>query len=223
MILDYSRCPLRNCSDPPCQIRHPWHWILASCRDDGGEGLNDYILTLSAMNKNDPEILEQRRLGGWMYIGFWTLLFALSGMFFNQLLNHDRNPNQQVKSYVDANGVREVVLKRNRMGHYNVTGFINGRAVEFMLDTGATDIAIPASLARDLHLHRLSQMRYSTANGTVYNYTTRLNAVRVGNIVLHDLPASINSNMDNGIVLLGMSFLKKIEFSQRGDILILRQ
>ena len=175
------------------------------------------------MSEHDPKVAEQRRLGGWMYIGFWILLIVFLVMFFNRWLDHQRNPNQQVASSISGNGVREVELKRNRMGHYNVTGSINGHTVEFMLDTGATDIAIPASVAQEIGLQKLGRMEFNTANGVAYGYATRLNDVRVGDIVLHDLSASINPNMDDDIVLLGMSFLKKIEFTQRGDTLILRQ
>lgn len=175
------------------------------------------------MTDQDREAEHQRRMGGWMYIGFWILVLVFAAMFFSRWLDHVRNPNQQVASRIDSDGAREVVLKRNRMGHYNVTGDINGHSVEFMLDTGATDIAIPASIASDLGLQRLGRMQFDTANGIAEGYATRLQEVRVGNIVLHDLAASINPNMSDDIVLLGMSFLKKIEFTQRGDTLILRQ
>ena len=175
------------------------------------------------MSENDPHVAEQRRLGGWMYIGFWILLLGFMVIFFNRWLNHERNPNQHVASSVTANGVHLVELKRSRMGHYNVTGSINGHTVEFMLDTGATDIAIPSSVAQEIGLQRLGRMEFNTANGVAYGYATRLDQVRVGDIVLHDLAASINPNMGDDVVLLGMSFLKKIEFTQRGDTLILRQ
>lgn len=175
------------------------------------------------MNEQEQESAEQRRLGGWMYIGFWILLFVLLGSIFSRWLDHERNPNQDVVSRVTNGGVREVVLKRNRMGHYYATGTINGHRVEFMLDTGATDIAVPASVAEDIGLRRLGRVQYETANGIASGYATRLDSVRVGKIVLHDLSAGINPHMDGDVVLLGMSFLKRIEFTQRGDTLILRQ
>ena len=175
------------------------------------------------MGEHEQQVAEQRRLGGWMYIGFWILLFVFLASLFSRWLDHERNPNQHVDAQVTTGGVREVTLKRNRMGHYIVTGAINGHTVEFMLDTGATDIAIPASLAQDLGLQKLGRMEFTTANGVAYGYATRVREVRVGNIQLHDLAASINPNMSDDVVLLGMSFLKKIEFTQRGDTLILRQ
>lgn len=175
------------------------------------------------MNQHDPQAEEQRRIGGWMYIGFWILLLVILGSIFSRWLNHERNPNQDVVSRVTANGEREVVLKRNRMGHYYVTGDINGHQVEFMLDTGATDVAIPSSVADDLGLSRMGEVQYQTANGVATGYATQLASVRVGNIVLHNLAAGINPHMGGNVVLLGMSFLKQIDFTQRGDTLILRQ
>ena len=165
----------------------------------------------------------QRRLGGGMLFGFWILLLLMLGIFFHNWLEGERNPNQRVESRITAEGASEVVLQRNRYGHYNVTGLINGREVEFLLDTGATDIAIPADVADELGLQRLHQVQFYTANGIARGYATRLDSVRIGAIVLHDLKASINPNVDDHIVLLGMSFLKHIEFTQRGDTLILRQ
>lgn len=175
------------------------------------------------MNQHEPQAEEQRRIGGWMYIGFWILLLVVLGSIFSRWLSHERNPNQDVVSHVTAGGEREVILKRNKMGHYFVTGDINGHQVEFMLDTGATDIAIPSSVASRLALRKLGVVQYQTANGVATGYATQLASVRVGNIVLHHLAAGINPHMDGHVVLLGMSFLKQVEFTQRGDTLILRQ
>jgi aspartyl protease family protein len=175
------------------------------------------------VNEPDPDAAQQRRIGGWMYIGFWILLLGFMVMFFNRWMDHERNPNQHVASHINADGVHVVELKRSRMGHYNVTGTINGHTVEFMLDTGATDISIPASVAQEIGLKKLGRMQFYTANGLAEGYATRLEQVRVGDIVLRDLEASINPNVTDDVVLLGMSFLKKIEFTQRGDTLILRQ
>jgi aspartyl protease family protein len=158
-----------------------------------------------------------------MWVGFWLLLMGLLGYIFQDYLDNTRNPNQQLQSQVGEGGVREVVLKRNKFGHYNLTGQLNGQEVEFLLDTGATDISVPASLAQRLGLKRLYEMEFYTANGVARGYGTEVREVRIGDIALHDLPASINPNVHDDIVLLGMSFLKKIEFTQRDDTLILRQ
>lgn len=158
-----------------------------------------------------------------MWVGFWLLLMGLLGYIFQDYLDNTRNPNQQLLSQVGEGGVREVVLQRNKYGHYNLTGQLNGQEVEFLLDTGATDISVPDSVARRIGLKRLYEMQFYTANGVAKGYATEVREVRLGDIVLHDLPASINPNVNDDIILLGMSFLKNIEFTQRGDTLILRQ
>jgi len=157
-----------------------------------------------------------------MWVGFWVLLLIFAAIFFQRFLNNDQNPNRSPETRFSDNG-KEVVLQRNRYGHYNLTGYINGAEVEFLVDTGATDISIPAHVASRIGLQRLHEMRFDTANGVAKGYATHINRVRVGSIELTELDASINPNVDDDTVLLGMSFLKRIEFTQRGDTLILRQ
>jgi aspartyl protease family protein len=66
-------------------------------------------------------------------------------------------------------------------------------------------------------------MLVSTANGTVPVYATKLNEMRIGDIVLHDIRATINPHTGDDFVLLGMSFLQHLDFSQRSGQLILSQ
>jgi len=164
-----------------------------------------------------------RRLGIGMTIAMWLVLLALLTFFFQRWDERRNNPNMSPVSRVTDTGVRELVLKRNYAGHYVASGSIDGQAVVFMLDTGASDIAIPAELADRLALQRGPAQVYRTANGPVQVFATRLDRVAIGAITLHDVRASINPAMHNQEVLLGMSFLKHLEFSQRGDRLTLRQ
>ena len=153
----------------------------------------------------------------------WLLALGLLTLFFNGVLDRQRNPNQSLHSQVDAHGVREVVLQRNRAGHYLATGSINGQRVEFLLDTGASDVSIPAALAQRLGLQAGAPRVYQTANGLITAHATRLAELRIGEIVLYDVRASINPAVDDIGILLGMSALKQLEFTQRGNTLILRQ
>ena len=153
----------------------------------------------------------------------WLLALGLLTLFFNGVLDRQRNPNQSLQSQVDAQGVREVTLQRNRFGHYLASGSINGQRVEFLLDTGASDVSIPASLARRLGLRAGAPRIYQTANGPITAHATRLDELRIGDIVLHDVRASINPAVEDIGILLGMSALKQLEFTQRGNTLILRQ
>jgi aspartyl protease family protein len=118
-------------------------------------------------------------------------------------------------------GIREVVLEQNRKGHYVAGGKVNGVPVTFLLDTGATDVAVPESIALQAGLERGNASFAATANGIVTVYSTRINELVLGNIVLKDINASITTSMVGNTILLGMSALKQIEFTQRGTTLTL--
>ena len=165
---------------------------------------------------------QQRRIGKIMVGAMWLLLLGLLTVFFNDFLEKQHNPNQQIAS-VQRDGQQELVLQRNKYGHYVASGMINQQPVVFMLDTGATDISIPLKVAKRLGLQPGRAVTYQTANGPALNYATQLDSVSLGNITLYNLPASINPNVNQDDVLLGMSFLKHLEFSQKGNTLTLRQ
>src|SRR5690625_4059640 len=131
---------------------------------------------------SDPHRNQTQTFGRIMHVFFFIVSLGLLTLIFSRLLDHQRNPNQNLTHQPSKGQTREVVLKRNRFGHYVVTGHINGQAVEFILDTGASDIAIPASIANDLGLKRGLPVVYRTANGTITAYTTRLSQVALGPI-----------------------------------------
>jgi aspartyl protease family protein len=157
-----------------------------------------------------------------MMILAWVFGLGLLTVIFNEELASRINPNQDPLVMVDAEGVEQVVLERNAQGHYVASGEINGRPVVFLLDTGATDVAISERLADALQLERMSGGISQTANGAVAVWRTRLDEVRLGNLQLNDVRASILPSMPGNVpVLLGMSFLKRVDFSQRDGQLVL--
>lgn len=179
-----------------------------------------------ANNPQDPDPAEDnphRRLGMRMTIAMWIVVLGLLTMFFQSWQEKQHNPNQDLSLSTGVDGVRELRLQRNRAGHYVADGTINGVAVVFLLDTGASDISVPGELAQEIGLKRGPPMVYQTANGAIQVYATRLAKVNLGGIVLRQVRASINPRMQGDEVLLGMSFLKHLEFTQRGDELIIRQ
>ena len=91
------------------------------------------------------------------------------------------------------------------------------------MDTGATRVSIPAGVAARLGLTRGRPGRASTANGTIVVYATVLDRVTLGNLAMEGVHADINPHMQGDTVLLGMSFMKHLEMTQRGDRLTLRQ
>ena len=158
-----------------------------------------------------------------MLIVAWVAGLGMLSLLFSNILDQQRNPNAQLETMQGVDGSREVRLQRNRYGHYHATGTINGKPVEFMLDTGASDVSIPDEVARRVGLQRGVDKYYETANGTIKAYATRLDSLGLGEIKLQQVRASINPHMGGETILLGMSALKQLEFTQRGDTLIIRQ
>ncbi len=165
---------------------------------------------------------DDHKIRGLIWFGFWFLLLGFSVYLFQIWVDKERNPNDDPQTSVEGDS-QQVVLKRNRQGHYHTTGYINGTKQEFLLDTGATNISIPEHIANKIGLKKLYPVDIYTANGMAKAYGTKIKTARIGKIKLNDLNASINPNVDDDTILLGMSFLKQIEFTQRGDTLILKQ
>ena len=161
-------------------------------------------------------------MGLTMIVLAWLVLLGLMAFYFDDWLGEQTNPNQTPSSHLNGKMI-EVTLLPNRQHHYVVDGKINGQTVTFMLDTGATDVVVPAPVAHQLGLSKERSVTAYTANGKVAVYTTMINTLEIGDIHLTSVPASINPAMSEPVVLLGMSALRQIEFSQRGDMLILRQ
>jgi len=157
---------------------------------------------------------------GMIYLA-WMLLLGLLTYGFNNYLEQQNNPNQNISAEWN-NNLAEVKLKQNRYGHYVVNGQINHHPVTFLLDTGATLISIPEKIALQLQLERGYPSQSKTANGTITVYGTRLKSVSIGSIELNNVRASINPHMHGNEILLGMSFMKHLEMTQKGNELILR-
>ena len=150
----------------------------------------------------------------------WVLLMGGLFWYFSDWQAREANPNPA--SVIDVQR-GDLTLTRNRAGHYVADGEINGRRVTFLLDTGATWVAVPESLRRELGLKCGATVTLQTANGAAQGCQTRLARVRLGPLELNDVGAVMSGGLEPEIVLLGMSFLKRVEFTQRGDQLILRQ
>ena len=159
-----------------------------------------------------------RQLGRGMAFVASILLLGLLTFFFNGNLDQRNNPNRQLQV---APGT-ELVLKRSSNGHYIFPGTINSQPVTFLLDTGATFVSIPAHLGERLSLVAGARQQAITANGVVATRATQMDEIAFGPFKLRDLPASLNPGMRDDFILLGMSVLRHLEFTQRGDTLVLR-
>jgi aspartyl protease family protein len=121
-----------------------------------------------------------------------------------------------------SGGASTVTLKADARGHFLTGGTINGASTQFLVDTGATLIAIPGAEARRLGIAfaNAPQGTVKTAGGAVTAYKVRLDTVRVGGIELNGVDAVV---LDQGleVVLLGMSFLNRTEMRRDGETMVL--
>ncbi|KAB0505776.1 retropepsin-like aspartic protease family protein [Pseudomonas moorei] len=170
------------------------------------------------MNRQPPG----KRAGRVLMVLAWCAALFLATRFFGQWEARQQNPNVAVNSE-QGEGFIEVKLVSNGQGHFVASGHINGQPVDFMLDTGATDVSIPASLAERLKLEKGFGVTLSTANGLSEGYRTRIDRLQLGDIVLRDVRALVAPGLHGDQVLLGMSALNKLEFTQRGGTMLLRQ
>nr|WP_178114088.1 TIGR02281 family clan AA aspartic protease [Pseudomonas sp. SST3] len=157
-----------------------------------------------------------------MLVLAWGAGLLLATRFFGDWEQSRFNPNREPVSVVRGDQI-EVRLESNIQGHFVADGLINGEPVTFLLDTGATDVAIPAEQAERLGLPRGAPVALQTANGQTTGYRTMLDSLTLGDIVLHDVRALIAPGFGGEQVLLGMSALKQLEFTQRAGTLVLRQ
>lgn len=116
-------------------------------------------------------------------------------------------------------GARKVILFAER-GSFYADGSINGSNVRFLVDTGATTIAMNSHTANriglDYRRHGQRAMA-STAGGVVPMYALTLKKVKVGGIVLHNIEAGVIEGSHPNAVLLGMSFLSRLNMTRDGN------
>lgn len=180
--------------------RHPAS--VAGCR---GDPLN---------HSSNPH----RKTGVTMLVLAWLAIFGVAYGFFSGWYE---GPSRTEMVSVSASGAGRLIMDQDRGGHYLARGAINEVPVVFLVDTGATQVALSGSLAQRLDLPAGPAVTVQTANGPASGYLTRLKSVRAGPIEVHDVSAVVAPGMQGDTVLLGMSFLKHVVFSQRDGQLIL--
>lgn len=162
--------------------------------------------------ENHPHTRAGRRFAWLAIIGLMIGLTA----FYHALTRHGGGIIQSL----DENGQAMVMLQRDRSGHFLAEGEINGHAVLFLVDTGATDVAISEKTARAMGLEFGPRIAVMTAAGPSAAWRTRLDRVSLGSLALKNVRATITPGL-GGEALLGMSFLQYFNLRQEGDRLIL--
>ena len=166
---------------------------------------------------NDYESNPESRIGRRM---IWLAALGLLGGLYALFSMLEQGGGTVVS--VDAGGAAMIVLAQDRNGHYQVEGTINNQTVNFLVDTGATDVAIPESMARAMGLEFGPRIQVMTAAGPSKAWMTRLNEVSIGGISRRDVRATITSGEFSG-VLLGMSFLKHYNLRQQDGKLVISE
>lgn len=173
---------------------------------------------------NNQEITSsEKNTGKWMLLISWIIALSLLTAVFQNWEENQHNPNQIINSNIGSGNIIETTLLRNKWGHYVFNGGINGREVEFLIDTGASEVSIPEKIANKLGLESGAALQRYTANGVITVYASSIKKLDIGSIQLRDVFATINPHMQEDQVLLGMSALKEVEFTQTGDTLTLKQ
>jgi len=144
-------------------------------------------------------------------VTIWLLLGVLVFVGIQWVLREQ----QQTRFRADGDIIE---IRRGADGHYHWPGTINGRSVDFLIDTGATGTAISAALARELELQSIGQVQSSTAGGPVTGQVVRADVtlqggVRAERLRLVALPALADRP------LLGMDVLGRLHWQQRDGVM----
>lgn len=157
--------------------------------------------------------LQQALIWGLIFVGMITA-YGFKDVFHAQLF-----PSAAVQ-----NGEGSVTLSRANDGHFYATLAVNGRDIEFVVDTGATSIVLSQDDAQDIgiDIENLNYLGQSyTANGIVRTAEVRLNHIELGDITFYDMRASVNGGELNQS-LLGMDYINQFsEFKITGNTLTL--
>jgi aspartyl protease family protein len=118
-----------------------------------------------------------------------------------------------------------VVLTADGRGHFVAQGVVNGAPVHFLVDTGASQVVLPASVAKRAGVSMAGAVnaRVATANGAVRAQHIVLDSVQVGGIRLYLVDALVLDDASLNVSLLGMSFLNRTNMVREGDTMVLTQ
>lgn len=142
----------------------------------------------------------------------WVALFALAYVVIDGQL-------KPKVALVDS--ATEIVIPRSRDGHFYVAGAINGQAVTFLVDTGASTVSINSALAGRLGLPRGKPVTVGTAGGVTQGEELAGQTVTLGGITVRDVRIVVLSRMP-GEALLGQNVLRHLEVTQTAERMTLR-
>lgn len=150
-------------------------------------------------------------------LGTWAVVFAgliLVYSYRDQFVDlRERFTAELMPAKGEQTGPSSIAFSLEADGHYHVYGQVNGSAVRFLVDSGASDIVLSPDDARMLGMqpeYLNFTMMAQTANGTVRGAPIQIKTLKVGPIVMHDIPATVNE-AEMPVSLLGMEFLRRLK------------
>jgi aspartyl protease family protein len=144
----------------------------------------------------------------------------------NALAMATKKPTGPPPDSSSNNNYRSVTLVSDRRGYFQTDVQIDGRSIEFLVDTGAQSVALNASAAARLGIHpsaRDYNIRTQTANGVGRAARVRLNRVELKGITIYDVEAIVVPDEQLSTNLLGMSFLSRVKWTHEHGRLVLEQ
>lgn len=172
------------------------------------------------MNAPGPATGTARTLrrGTLAILAFWLVL---AGVLYAGFDWWGQRQRAALQPYTQAGGV--LVLPRQADGHFHVAGEVNHAPVRFLVDTGASAVAVSAATAAAAGLPRGTAVTLNTANGSVPGRRVHGVPVRAGTLVHNDVTVTVGllTGNDND-ALLGQSFLRHFDVEMRADRMVLR-
>jgi aspartyl protease family protein len=150
-------------------------------------------------------------------LGTWGVIFAALILVYSYRDHFgslgDRFAAELLPAKGEQTGPASIAFSAEADGHYHVYGAVDGSSVRFLVDSGASDIVLSPEDARMLGMQP-DQLDYTmsaqTANGVVRGAPIRIKTLKVGPIVMHDVPATVNE-AEMPVSLLGMEFLRRLK------------
>jgi aspartyl protease family protein len=123
----------------------------------------------------------------------------------------------------DTSSSNKIVLPLASGGHFLAQGLVNGKPIQFMVDTGATTVALGVDDAKRMGIdyQKGRPVRMGTANGVAQGWLVKLNSVRIGDVEVYEVEAIVGPNMP--YALLGNSFLSRFSMNRTSDQMVLER
>ncbi len=170
------------------------------------------VLLNSLANKKDLGIKQATK-----YLVVWSVIALVAVLIYSYRYQFFEIKNRVVTELTPStpsiNNLGQIVIKASQDGHFYLDTKINGIAVRFMIDTGASDTTLNKNDAQriGINLNDLIFNRvYQTANGKSLGAAVQLDEFEIGTMKFQNVGATVNS-ADMGTSLLGMNFLKQLK------------